>query len=89
MPRMWRSEPAPAHTSSRVRSERSTSTVSTAGSGNGATAPGVKPVASSISLAAGDAQVRAADRAGDLVRVRAAVARDEDDDRASVASEHE
>ena len=49
----------------------------------------MKPVASSISLAAGDAQVRAADRAGDLVRVRAAVARHEDHDRASVASEHE
>ena len=57
------------------------------GRGNGATAPGAKPVAATTSSGLATRAVPRPDRPGDLLAVGPAVARDQRDDGAAVADE--
>ena len=86
---MWLGEPAPIHTRLCDRRFRSTKTRSTAGSGNGATAPATKPVAFSHLLRRRDLRPGRTGRPSDLGRVGAPVARHERDHPAAVAVEDE
>ena len=89
-PAMCRSEPAPTQTRLRPNRVRSIRTCWTAcGSGNGATPPGSKPVASSTSSGARHLRLACPDGRGDLARVRPPVARDEHDDGQPVGEEDE
>ena len=89
MPAMCRGEPAPIQTSSCWRKLRSIRTRDTFGTGNGATAPGSKPVAATTSSGFATRAYARPGGGGDLLRVRAPVARDEREHRQLVADEHE
>ena len=86
---MWRVEPAPTQTPSCASSSRSMSTRSMPGSGNGATAPGAKPVSAATSFGLAIRASACARGARDLLQVAAAVAGDERENGLSVADDDE
>ena len=82
-------EPAPTQTTGCERSVRSTRIGRSAGSGNGATAPGAKPVAATTSGGRRHARIGSTGGGADLRRVGPPVAGDERDHGPAVAHEHE
>ncbi len=86
---MCTGEPPPTQTWGSASSERSTSTVRTAVSGNGATEPGSNPVAATTSAGVGDPRPPGRDGARHLARIPAAVAGDEREHGTALGDEDE
>ena len=86
---MWRSDPAPIQSTSWAKNDRSIRLCVTARRGNGATAPGSKPVAWTTSSGPGDPHEPGRDRRADLGLVGAPVAGNEREHEGAVAHEDE